>query len=275
MLILAGMSGLLAWLETIGPRDQLRHVTGQLQELALQNAGTGAFKITLASESAIQTFEFRNAHRLVVLLSPRENLQGRQVNPGVTVALAYYPFGREKHVVDVTLGQDNVLSYEELASLAAENVARDRNTAIGLGVLGALLILIGGAARIARGGSEEVAGLNPDGTRGEVLVFLLILFGGPLVAILAEPAMLHRRFGVEVFRLPINYVVSVALALLFFLPLWLGSVGLSALARQATRDDRIGKAGSLWEISALWLFIYPILFWIVFAATLGAGPSTP
>jgi hypothetical protein len=275
MLILAGMSGLVAWLEAIGPRDQLLHVTGQLQELVLQNARAGAFKITLAPGGVLHTFEFKNAHRLVALLSPRENLDGRQIDPAVTVALAYYPFGRGKRVVDVTLGQDNVLSYEDVASLAAEKVVGDRNIAIGLGAVGALLMFLGGAARIARGGSEDVAGPNPYETRSEVLVFLLILFGGPIVAILAEPATLHRRFGVEAFHLPIEYVLSIALALLFFLPLWLGYIGLSALARQAMRDGGVGKAGLILEIGPLWFFIYPGLFWIVFAMMFGVGPSAP
>jgi hypothetical protein len=193
----------------------------------------------------------------------------------VAVALAYYPFGRGKRVVDVTLGQDNVLSYEDVASLAAEKVVGDRNIAIGLGALGALLIFLGGAARIARGGSEEFAGLNPYETRSEVLMVLLILFGGPLVAMLAEPATLHRRFGVEAFHLPIEYVLSIALALLFFLLLWLGYMGLSTLELRAMRDGRIGKAGLTGEISSLWFLIYPILFWIVFAVMFGGGPSAP
>jgi hypothetical protein len=269
------MAGLAAWFDTIAPRDQLRYVTGQLQELVLQNARAGAFKITLASGAALHTFEFKNAHRLVALLSPRENLDGRQINPAVTVALAYYPFGRGKQVVDVTLGQDNVLSYEDVAGLAAEKVVGDRIIATGLGALGALLICLGGAARIARRGSEKVAWLNPYETRSEVLVVLLILFAGPLVAILAEPATLHRRFGVEAFHLPIEYVLSTALALLFFLFLWLGYMGLSALELRAMRDGRVGKSGLTGEISSLWFLIFPILFWIVFAVMIGGGPSVP
>jgi hypothetical protein len=275
ILLLAGMNGLVAWLNTIPPRDQLRHVTGQLQELVLQSARAGAFKITLASGGALHTFEFKNAHRLVALLSPGEKLEGRQINSAVTVALAYYPFGRGKQVVDVTLGQDNVLSYEDVASLAAGKVVGGRNIAIGLGALGALLIFLGGAARIAGGGSEEVAGPDPHETRSEVLVFLLILFVGPPVAILAEPATLHRSFGVEAFHLPIEYVLSIALALLFFLLLWLGYMGLSALELRAMRDGRVGKTGLIGEISSLWFLIYPILFWIVFAAMFGGGPSAP
>jgi hypothetical protein len=240
MLILAAMSGLVAWLEAIRPRDQLRHVEGQFQELVLQNARAGAFKITLVSGGALHTFEFENAHRLVTLLSPRENLDSRKINPAVTVALAYYPLGSGERVVDGTLGQDNVLSYEEAASLGAEKVVEDRNIAIGLGALGALLMFLGGVARIARSGSADVAGLTPYETRSGVLVFLLILFGAPLVAVLAEPATLHRRFGVEVFHLPIEYVLSIALALLFFSCL----CGLVTWVFPSARDKQCATVGS-------------------------------
>jgi hypothetical protein len=275
ILLVAGMAGMLAWTQTVPPRDELRLVTGQLQELVLQNARAGAFKITLASEGVLHTFEFKNAHRLVALLSPRESPEGRQIDRAVTVALAYYPFGRGKQVADVTLGQDNVLSYKDVASLAAEEVVRDRNTAIGLGALGALLIFLGGAARIARGGLGDVAAPNSNTTHSEVLMVLLILFGGPLVVILAEPATLHRAFGVEAFHLPIEYVLSMALALFFFLPLWLGYMGLFALVRRATRDGRVGKAGLIREVGPPWFFIYPILFWLVFATMFGVGPPAP
>jgi len=65
MLALAGMSGLLAWLGTLPARDQLLHQTGQLQELRLRDANTGAFTITLLSSGTLQTFDFDNADRLV------------------------------------------------------------------------------------------------------------------------------------------------------------------------------------------------------------------
>ncbi|HZV20960.1 MAG TPA: hypothetical protein VE986_05370 [Hyphomicrobiales bacterium] len=275
ILLIAGMTGLLAWAGMVPPRGQLRLVTGQLQELVLKNAHAGAFKITLASGGALQTFEFKNAHRLVALLPEGENTGGRQINPAATVTLAYYPFGRWKEVVDVTLGEDNVLNYEDVASLAAQKAVRDRNAAIGLGALGAFLIFLGGAARIARGRLEEVAAPNLNTTGGEMLVVSLILFGGPLAVILAEPAALHRAFGVEAFHLPIEFVLPAALALLFFLPLWLGSMGLSALVRRAMRNGRHGEAGLIWEIGSLCLFIYPILFWIVYAAVFGSGPPAP
>src|SRR5262245_3045222 len=47
MLALAGMSGPLAWLGILPPRDQLLHLTGQMQELKLRNPDTGAFTSTL------------------------------------------------------------------------------------------------------------------------------------------------------------------------------------------------------------------------------------
>ena len=58
-------------------------------------------------------------------------------------------------------------------------------------------------ARIARGDLAQVA--SPFNTsRSEVLAVLLILFGGPLVVILAEPATLYRVFGVAAFHLRIE-----------------------------------------------------------------------
>jgi len=60
------------------------------------------FRITLASGDALYTFEFENAHRLVPFLSVGENLENRQIDGVVTVALAYYAFGRGKKVVNVT-----------------------------------------------------------------------------------------------------------------------------------------------------------------------------
>ena len=82
----------------------------------------------------------------------------------------------------------------------------------------------------------------------ELLVFLLIAFGGAPVVILAEPATLHR----EAFHLPIEYVL--------FLPLRLAYMGLSALKLHAMRHGRVGKAGLIGEMGPLWFFIYPILF---------------
>ena len=75
ILALAGMSGLLAWLDTIPPRDQLLQITGELRELVLQDESAGAFKITVASGGALHSFEFEDARRLVDLLSPGANLE--------------------------------------------------------------------------------------------------------------------------------------------------------------------------------------------------------
>jgi hypothetical protein len=69
-------------------------------------------------DGALHTFEFKNAYRLVAQLSPK-NLDGRQINPAVAVAWLITLRSREAGM-GVTLGQDNVLSYEDVASLAAE-----------------------------------------------------------------------------------------------------------------------------------------------------------
>jgi hypothetical protein len=284
ILALAGMTGLLAWLDTIPPWNQLRHVRGELHDIVLQSARTGAFKITLASGGKFYTFEFENAHRLVALLSQRDNSEARRIDPRATIAVAYYSFGRGMKVVDVTLGQDNVLSYKDVASLAAEKVVKDRNSAIGLGALGTFLIFLGGAARIAAGGSQYAAP-NADTTMG--VLCWLTLYGLAVVVILTEPAILHSAFGARAFMLPIEYVLPMALALLF-LPLWPGCMGLSTLMRQATRKGIGGKLGLIIEmrsllasrnpkerrtaIEVIWFFAYFILLctaWIAYAALLG------
>ena len=95
------------------------------------------------------------------------------------------------------------------------------------------------------------------------------------MVILAEPARLYRVFGVEAFHLRIEYVLSMVLALLFFMPLWLSYIGLCALARHAMRSGRDDKAGLIWAVGSPCLCIYPILFWIVFAAMFGVGPPAP
>ena len=43
ILVLAGLTASVAWLSIVPPREQLLHLTGQLQELKLRNAKTGAF----------------------------------------------------------------------------------------------------------------------------------------------------------------------------------------------------------------------------------------
>jgi hypothetical protein len=119
MLALAGMSSLLAWLGTLPPRDQLLHLTGQMQELKLRNPASGAFTITLLSAGALHTFEFNNAHGLVGLPSGIEKLEH---GPGeITVTLDYFKIGREEKVVDVVFGTERVLSYDSVAGLAASN----------------------------------------------------------------------------------------------------------------------------------------------------------
>jgi hypothetical protein len=65
LLTLGGMSGLLAWLDTIPPPDKLFHVTGQMEDLTLQDPSTGSFAITLATERGLRAFDLENARRLV------------------------------------------------------------------------------------------------------------------------------------------------------------------------------------------------------------------
>ena len=283
MLALAGMAAGVAWLGALPPRDQLLHLTGQVQELKLQDASTGAFKITLLSAGALHTFDFDNAHRLVDLPSWTERLgDGRGE---MTVALHYFALGRKRKVVDVVLGKERVLSYDDVARMAADKATKDRNSAIGFGAMGGLLISLGGLARLARGKSHQPAAPNPDTTIGALC--WLAFYGLILVVMLTEPAILHRAFGVEVFHLPIEYVVPPALALLF-LPLWPGCMGLASLTRQAMHKGRGGKLGMVLEmrsalasnnpaerrmaIKMLWFLAYfglLVAAWIVYATMIG------
>ena len=280
MLVLAGMSGLLAWLGTLPPRDQLLHLTGQIQELKLRNPDTGAFTITLLSAGALHTFDFDNAHRLVGLPSSTETLgDGRGE---ITATLHYFEIGRGKKVVDVVLGKERVLSYDKVARLAAEKAIKDRNSAIGFGVMGAVLISLGGLARLARGNSHQPAAPNSIGA-----LLWLVFYGLMLMVMLTEPAILHRAFGAEAFHLPIEYALPVVLALLL-LPLWPGCMGLTSFLRQAMRKGRGGKLGLILEMRSalasdnpaerrmamktLWFFAYFGLLagaWIAYAAMLG------
>jgi hypothetical protein len=280
MLALAGMNGLLAWLGTLPPRDQLLHLTGQIQELKLQNPNTGAFTITLLSAGALHTFDFDNAHRLIGLPSSTETLgDGRGE---ITATLHYFEIGRGKKVVDVVLGKERVLSYDKVARLAAEKAIKDRNSAIGFGIMGAVLISVGGLARLARGNSHYPATPNSIGA-----LLWLVFYGLLLMVMLTEPAILHRAFGTEAFHLPIEYALPVVLALLL-LPLWPGCMGLTSLLRQAMRKGRGGKLGMIMEMrsalasdnpaerrmamKSLWFVAYFGLLagaWIAYAAMLG------
>ena len=280
MLVLAGMSGLLAWLGTLPPRDQILHLTGQIQELKLRNPDTGAFTITLRSAGALHTFDFNNADRLVGLPSSNETLgDGRGE---ITATLHYFEIGRGKKVVDVVLGKERVLSYDKVARLAAEKTIKDRNSAIGFGVMGAVLISLGILARLAGGKSHQPAASNSLGA-----LLWLVFYGLMLMVMLTEPVILHRAFGAEAFHLPIEYALPVVLALLL-LPLWPGCMGLTSLLRQAMSKGRGGKLGMILEMRSalasdnlaerrmamktLWCFAYIGLLagaWIAYAAMLG------
>jgi hypothetical protein len=171
-----------------------------------------------------------------------------------------------------------------MAGVAAA-VATDRNSAIGFGATGASLMCLGGLAWLARRGAQQPAPPSPETTIAALC--WLGLYAIMLVVMLNEPAILHRAFGTEAFRLPIEYVVPAAL-LLLFLPLWPGFVGLASMLRQAMQKGRSGVLGILREtrsalasdnpaerrmaIKALWFFAYFILLigaWIAYAEMIG------
>jgi hypothetical protein len=281
MLALAGMAAGVAWLNTLPPHEQLLHLTGQLQETRL-DASTGAARITLLSDGRLNTFEFDKTQRLAALPS-WESLKDGQGD--IAVAVSYFEIGRSKKVVDVVLGKERVLSYDEVASRTGQKVAKDWQSAIGFAAIGALLICLGGLARLAQGDSQSLAVPNPETTIGAML--WVLLYGGALVVMLTEPVTLHRAFGAEVFHLPIEYVLPAALALLF-LPFWPGFMGLAAITLHAMRKGRGGKVGLILEmrsalasrdsgerrdaIRMLWLLAYFTLLvggWIIYAAMLG------
>jgi len=282
ILALAGMAGGVAWLNTLPPREQLLRLTGELQELRLEDAATGAFKITVVAEGKLYTFDFDHAQRPAALPSWVGPRYGRG---NIAVDLKYIEIGRHKKVVDVVLGNERVLSYDEVIKRTTEKVVKDRQSAIGFGAVGALLIFVGGLARLAQGSSHAFAMPNPEITIGAALWALL--YGTALVVMLTEPAILHRAFGAEVFHLPIEYVLPAALALLL-VPLWPGFIELASLTLKSLRKGRGGKLGMVLEmmsalasgapaerrmaIKVLWLLAYlTLLFggWIFYAAMLG------
>jgi hypothetical protein len=280
ILALAGMAAGVAWLNTLPPREQLLRLTGELQELRLEDAVTGAFRITVLSEGKLYTFDFKHAQRLAAMPSRLRHGEGN-----IAVSLKYFEIGRNNKVVDVVLGEERVLSYDEVIERTTEKVAKDRQSAIGFGAIGAFLIFVGGLARLAQGSSHVLAVPNPETTIGAAL--WVLLYGTALVVMLTEPAILHRAFGAEVFQLPIEYVLPAVLALLF-LPFWPGFIGLASLTLHALRKGRGGKLGLLLEmgsalasgtpaeqrmaIKMLWLLAYfTVLFggWIFYAAMIG------
>src|SRR5262245_58327136 len=279
ILALAGLAALVAWLGTVPPRDGLLHIDGQLQELRLRDAKSGAFEMTLVSSGNLHTVDFDKAHRLVTLA------EGGRLRQGVMVALDYFESGRAKKVVDVVLGDERVLSYDVVGRLAAEKAEKDRNSALGLAAIGAGLVLLGGVARLARGSAHDAPPANPDFTIG--MLCWLAFYGIALVAILTEPAILHRAWGTHAFGLPIEYVMPLALALVF-LPMWPGCMGLASLTLLALRKGRGGKLGLLLELRealrshdpaqrgtgfrALWFvryFVSIVAAWIAYATVLG------
>ena len=276
ILALAGMASGVAWLNTLPPREQLLRLTGELQELRLEDAVTGAFKITVVAEGKLYTFDFDHAQRPAALPSWVGPRYGRG---NIAVDLKYIEIGRHKKVVDVVVGSERVLSYDEVIKRTTEKVAKDRQSAIGFGTVGALLIFVGGLARLAQGSSHAFAMPNPEITIGAALWALL--YGTALVVMLTEPAILHRAFGAEAFHLPIEYVLPAALALLL-VPLWPGFIELASLTLKSLRKGRGGKLGMVLEmmsalasgapaerrmaIKVLWLLAYlTLLFggWIL------------
>jgi len=272
-LTLAGMAGLVAWLDTVPPADQLLHMTGQLSNLTVRDAKTSAFTITLESGNAPSTFDLDNARALVAHPSGTVTLDGEGVFQGMPLAVDYYAFGRARKVVALTLGAKKVLSYADVASEAAEKVGRNQNSAIGFGIFGALLVLLGGLAQAARSRSRNAVTSDPDATIGPLI--WLAFYGVLLVVMLTEPAILHRAFGTEAFHVPIEYVLAPTLALVL-LPLWPGCAGLGSLMRYAMHDGSAQASSNPAErnmmLRTLWFFAYlGLLFaaWIFYAAELG------
>lgn len=284
-LTLAGMAGLVAWLGTVPPPDQVLHVTGRLDDLTVRDPETGAFTITLMAGDTFETFDLDNARALIARPSGVVTADGERIFRGMSVSLDYYMFGRAKTVVALTLGTTQIQNYDDVARVATEKVATNRNSAIGFGTFGALLILLGVFAYAAKRGPRTAVESDPDVTIGTLI--WLALYGIALVVMLTEPTILHRAFGTEVLRVPIEYALAPALALVL-LPLWPGCAGLGPLVRRAAFKGRTGKLGLLLELRSalasddpagrriavrtLWFLTYlGLLFiaWIFYAASLG------
>jgi hypothetical protein len=175
-----------------------------------------------------------------------------------------------------------------MAGLAAA-VETDHSRAIGFGMAGTLLLVLGALAGLSRRSAHE-SGVAPNRDTavnydtGVAAVCWVLLYGLMLATILTEPAMLHRAFGVEAFRLPVEYLVPPVLAVLL-LPLWPGLMGIAGLLRTKGRAGLLGIALELRSalasgdsetrhiaLKALWFFAYLILLmagWIAYAETIG------
>src|SRR5215813_1005452 len=109
--------------------------------------------------------------------------------------------------------------------------------------MGAVLICLGGLARLATSNSHQHA------VPSSGVLLWLVFYGLLLVVMLTEPEILYRAFGAEVFHLPIEYALPVILALLL-LPLWPGCMGLTSLLQEAIRKGRGGRLGMILEMQS-------------------------
>jgi hypothetical protein len=172
-----------------------------------------------------------------------------------------------------------------MAGLATA-VGTDGKGAITFATSGSLLLALGALAWAARRSSHQTP-RTPNPVTTIAALCWVALYGLILAVVLTEPAILHRAFGSEAFRLPIEYVVPAVLALLL-LPLWPGFMGVAGLLRQAMSKGRAGILGIALEmrrglashdpaerrvaLMALWFFAYFILLiggWIAYAETIG------
>src|SRR5262249_19033996 len=153
------------------------------QTLQLKDAKAGTFRMTILSGGDEHAFDLDRAQRLLRLFD------GGQPPSSTIVALAYFEQGRTKTAVDVIVGTEQVLSYEDVARRAAEKTAQDRSSAIGFGAFGTLLILLGGLARLARGSPHQAPAPNRVMTLGAIC--WLAFYGTALIVIVTEPTILH------------------------------------------------------------------------------------
>jgi hypothetical protein len=91
------MAGGVAWLNVLPRRELLLHLTGQLQDLRLEDANTGAFKITLVSEGKLHTFHFDGVKRVVAMPSPERDGQGN-----IAVALSYFEISKSVGQIELS-----------------------------------------------------------------------------------------------------------------------------------------------------------------------------